>query len=181
MESLAQVTETYLDKYLLNGGWSMLLLVPFSVVALAVSLRCLLALRTAAVAPLAEQLRVRFSTPTFGGKATLEDRRAQAYDAALQLYALLQPLWALFVLAPLVGLAGSITNLMGVFERTAANPALLIPELQHALVPPMWGVAISAFCYTAAAICRARVFNVESDILQPAAMDALETPGTEAE
>src|SRR5690606_10955487 len=91
------------------------------------------------------------------------DATAASYEAALRLYALLQPLSALFVLATLVGLLGSFSALLGM-------PAPVHPHhFRQALLPPVWGLGISIFSYAAFVILRARVYAAERDILLPAA------------
>lgn len=166
------VTESYLDRFVLNGGWSMCLLLPFSVMAFAFSVRCVLALRSDNINYAAGQLHQRIQQSSDTSK---EYARDESYRAALQLYTLLQPLWTIFTLSPLVGLAGSITTLMVLFSGRLTDPGN-VAILHHAMIPPLWGVSISVVSYTVAALCRGRIYDIETEVFLPAATAANQNP-----
>lgn len=154
------MSESILAHYVLDGGWSMLLLLPASVVSVAAALRSAWMMRGTAVLDIARQLPAH-DDPL---------RPERAYAAALQLYGTLQPLVAMYVLSPLIGLLGSLTTLIPVQSHLLTPGARQVESLhaayQHALIPPFWGVAIAAFSYAAFALLRARVFRVETELLR---------------
>jgi biopolymer transport protein ExbB/TolQ len=136
----------------------MLLLVPASVVSVACALRCAWLFRGTNVQSTAQQLHPALSPA---------DR---ACTAVLQLYATLQPLTAMYVLAPLIGMLGSLTSLIPLQARLLSPGARDLEALTHtyqqALIPTFWGVAIAAFSYAAFALLRARLFRAEQELQQ---------------
>jgi hypothetical protein len=151
------VADSILTHYVLDGGWSMLLLVPASVVSVAV------ALRSAWLTRGSELQRIAAGLPG-------EGRADAAYSAALQLYGTLQPLVAMYVLAPLVGLLGGLTTLIPIQVQLLTPGARQIEVLtkayQAALLPLFWGVAVATFSYAVFALLRARIFRAESELFR---------------
>lgn len=138
----------------------MLLLVPASVVTVAAALRSAWILRDSNLKRLASEL------PEADGAA----RSEASYSAALQLYGTLQPLTAVYILAPLVGLAGSFSGLI-MLSANMSEPGMrqlqqLARSYQAALIPPFWGVTIAAVSYAAFAILRARIFRAETELFR---------------
>lgn len=135
----------------------MLLLVPASVVSVAVALRAAWLLRPAGIAAAAGELPAK-------GESNRSDA---AYAVALQLYVTLQPLVAMIILAPLIGLLGSFSALIPVQSQLLSQGARQFETLtrayQQALIPPFWGVAIAAFSYAAFAVLRSRIFRAEME------------------
>lgn len=136
----------------------MLLLVPASVLSVATALRSAWVMRSGNIRDVSRQL------PALDDPA----RADRAYAAALQLYGTLQPLAAMYVLAPLIGLLGCLTTLIPVQAQLLTPGARQIESLtlayQHALIPPFWGVAVATFSYAAFALLRARVFRIEMEL-----------------
>ena len=154
------MTDSILTRYVLDGGWSMLLLLPASVVSVAATLRTAWILRPGNLRLLTGQLPAGNDTA----------RADAAYLTALQLYGTLQPLSAMVILAPLVGLLGSLSALIPV-QSQLLSPGVrqlevLVTAYQRALIPPFWGVTIAAFSYAAFAILRARIFRAETEIFR---------------
>lgn len=156
--NLPGVDPSYLNRYVLDGGWVMLLLLPASVISLAVALRATWLLRESAVKEVAQALATEPGTEELSPSE-------RAYHAALALYGMLQPLAVLVTLAPMVGLLGS---LLIQYELTSAGSGRaaggLLPRV---LLPSIWGVAIGVFSHLAYALLRAKVFTAESEILLP--------------
>jgi biopolymer transport protein ExbB/TolQ len=126
----------------------------------AIALRGAWLLRPGAIRTVARQLPANDSA----------ERSEAGYRAALQLYGQLQPLIAMYILSPLIGLLGSLSALIPLQEQLLSPGArqmdLLTTAYQQALIPPFWGVAIAAFSYTAFAMLRARIFHIETELLQ---------------
>lgn len=156
----ARVANSLLTRYVLDGGWSMLLLLPASVVTMAVALRCFWLLRDSNLQRIASALHVTENT----------SRADTAYAAALQLYGSLQPLVAMYVLAPLIGLLGSLTALMPIQAQLSSSsprhPEAFAAAFHHALIPPFWGLSIACVSYAAFAILRAQIFRAETELFQ---------------
>jgi biopolymer transport protein ExbB/TolQ len=180
--------DTYFNHYVLNGGWAMLLLIPASVVTVAALLRGWLILRQSALSPLdknrtASAIVARLQAIADDHKRiTPDDVRAEISNETLNLYAALQPLVAMYVLAPLAGVLGAVTKLMAAYSDIASglSPEALASLTESALVPVMWGVAIAAVAYAAFATLRARLFYIETRIIRPqveaAATELLRAP-----
>lgn len=159
--------DSLLNQYVLAGGWTMALLLPAAIVALATAMRAAWLLRDKEVQKVARDLHP--ARPIEGNKGG----ESAAYAAALNLYGLLQPLSAVFVLASLIGMLGSFTAILAQpFPRGAAH-------LRQAMLPSIWGLSISVFSYAAFCLLRARVFRVEREILLPA-MDVAQSEGDRA-
>jgi hypothetical protein len=158
-----RVPDSILTSCVLDGGWSMLLLVPASVVSSAAALRSAWVVRTSNLRKIANDIHS-------GGNVEGSVRGEKAYLAALALYGTLQPLIAMVVLAPLIGLLGSLTTLMPLQSQLASTGANqldpLVRAFHHALIPPFWGVAVAAFSYAVFALLRARIFRAEMEIFQ---------------
>lgn len=171
----------YFDHYVLGGGWAMLILIPASVVALAAILRAALLFRTVALmggrggaddCPAARLVSRLKALRESAGNLTAGDARIEVQAETLRMYAMLQPLAAMFVLSPLAGLLGSITAIMNANLDAArgGNAEALAAAIERALIPAMWGVAIAAAAYTGFAFLRARLFYCEDKLLAPLAM-----------
>jgi len=145
--------KSILARYVLDGGWTMVLLLPAAVAAVATALRAGWVLRRANVRAIADQLY----------RSDDADSAAIAYAAALRLYGALQPLSALYVLAPLLGMLGSLVVLL------SNESGLAVADLRRAILPPVWGVGIAIFSYLCFVLLRARLVAVERDIFLPAA------------
>lgn len=173
--------QSYFEHYVLRGGWAMLLIVPMSVVALAAMIRAALAYRRGQIAArgdarsAASRISSRLAVLQEEYKTiTAEDVRAETTNEVLDLYALLQPLPAIFILAPVVGAIGSITHLMATMLAISRGGSVerLSQAAEAALVPLFWGVAVSAFAYLGWAVLRARLFYCERHYLRPSAEKA---------
>lgn len=162
----------------------MLLLVPASVVTVAAIVRAGLALRRGELEPgdaqrhtVAPVQRIAFRLEQIRertGALTAEDVRAEVMLEAVRLYAMLQPLVAVFVLSPLVGLLGSITGVMAANLDLAGggSPEALAAAVERALVPGFWGVLISGVAYAGYVLLRARLYHCERTFLMPGAEEA---------
>jgi biopolymer transport protein ExbB/TolQ len=168
----------------LRGGWAMLLIIPMSVVALAAILRAAAAYRREQIAGEAREktsvtrvtarlaaLREQFSA------ITAEDVRSEITRELLELYSLLQPLPAIFILAPIVGAAGSITRLMVTMLAIGRGGSVerLSLAVEAALVPLFWGVVVAGFAYLGWALLKARLFYCERYYLRPAIEEAAQS------
>lgn len=159
----------------------MLLLLPASVVAVATFIRGILLLRGSQwdggrdtiTAKLRSSLTDR---TTAGEKLTQEDARDAADDEALALYSALLPLQIVFVLAPLVGLVGTVWAMISAYLTVARTGAteLLASAMEQALIPTMWGLGIAIFSYAAFAVLRARLYYCEQHYLRPAARGSVD-------
>lgn len=177
--------QSYFEHFVVAGGWAMLLLVPASMVALASFFRALLAYRWVAVAggqqSKAAEVVARLSDlRSRHGNLSAEDIRAEIRTGVNDLYALLQPLIAVFVAAPLVGIVGSITLLMAANLDVASGGGVdrLAANYERALVPLLWGTAISALSYLGYAVLKARLYHCERNLLTPAVEEGVSSFAT---
>lgn len=165
--------ETYFQHYVLNGGWAMLLLIPASVVTLAAILRGFILLYgrgacNEAVANIQERLS---TIAGHGTKPTTEDVRAEVAGETLELYSAIQPLATMYVLTPLIGLLGSVTQVMNanVTLKSGTSAEKVGAALEAALVPTMWGLGIAVVAYAGFALLRSRLFRCERTNIMPRA------------
>lgn len=103
------------------------------------------------------------------GQITAEDVRAETAAECLSLYSLFQPLVLIFAVAPLAGLLGSVTAMMSCTLEVSRTGAVesLAAATEQALVPAMWGLAVSAIAYLGFGLLRLRLYYVEKNLLQP--------------
>ena len=156
----------------------MLLLIPASVAALGIVLRNLWALRwnvlEAKAAELAASQQRASTASSIPGDSTERE--------ILKLCAYLQPLSALFVLAPLAGLLGSLIQLSELFRRIEGGLAVSQSQaaaiFRGALLPAIWGALLSAFCYAWYAVFRSRILSAEEELFFKAADETSHTPST---
>jgi biopolymer transport protein ExbB/TolQ len=155
----------------------MLLLIPASVVAVGIVLRNLWALRWSALQARAAELVTAPRNATAFSSISGEGVEPEI----LKMCAYLQPLSALFVLAPLAGLLGSLIQLSELFERLEGGLALSQSQaatiFRGALLPAIWGTVLSAFCYAWYAVFRSRILSAEEELFYRAA-DTSGTPST---
>ena len=169
--------QSYFEHYVLGGGWAMLILVPASVVVVAVLVRGLLSLR-----------EKEFTSPSAFNRAnavvarlrqiierhknlTAEDVRAETSREILDVYAGFQPLVLITFVAPLIGLLASVLRLMAA-QRTVASTGSIEPlaaATEQALIPMAWGVGVACLAYAAFVLLRSRLYYVERELLVPAA------------
>lgn len=149
------MSESLVSRYILDAGWTMMLLVPAAIVAAATALRATWILSTKNVRRIASGL------PQDSTNLTRAEASAISSEVALDLFRYLQPLSALFVLSSLIGLLGSFTSVL-------YQPFPLLPvQLRQVLLPQVYGLSISIFCYTAFVLLRARLFALERDVILP--------------
>lgn len=158
--------ETYFEHFVLAGGWTMLLLLPGSIAAIALFARGLLMLRRSEILESESSIARRIRGVASIGEPEASVEQAKR-DEVTDLFARIQPLYVLCVLAPMIGLLGSILAIMSVnFDAAAgASPEFVAAGIERALVPSLWGVGICAFSYAAFAILRARLYWVERRLL----------------
>lgn len=155
----------------------MLLLAPASVVALATILRGFAQVNRRAGLALSARVRatVLAQYHRSGGRLSITDARTFAAESALGLYSILQPLPAIYAIAPIVGALGSVAALSRAWNSPRSLQSQRLAEaLNHAFIPLGWGLLISLIAIAGYAILRARVFWVEQTILSPAALAALD-------
>jgi hypothetical protein len=166
---------TFFEHYVLGGGWAMLLLLPALVVTLFAGVRGLLVVRAARqsgashLAARLEELHERH------GALSLHDARSEVEAMVNSFCALLLPLQAVFVLAPLAAVAGSVWRVMtAAMAASAGSVEPFAAEVEQALVPLLWGVAIAALAYGLHWMIRIAILSLERDMLIPAADEAVE-------
>lgn len=168
------------QHYVMGGGWVMLLLLPASIVAVATIFRVSARLWGRPVQQLANELRAvvlahKIQSPT---ALTLTDARVLAADSAMTLYVTLQPLSAIYAVAPMLGALGTAWALGRVWRGPASlQNKNLAAALEQAFVPLGWGLAVGLLAITGYAILRARLVRIEQEILAPAALSALNEKG----
>jgi biopolymer transport protein ExbB/TolQ len=153
-----------LKHYVLDGGWAMLLLIPASVLAVGIVLRNLWTLRWSALEDKASELET-----SQGDRAMPSSMADDVVEReVLKLCSYVQPLSALFVLAPLAGLLGSLVQLSALFERIEGGLAVSQSQaaviFRGALLPAIWGALLSAFCYAWYAVFRSRILSAEEEL-----------------
>lgn len=178
MHSPAMV-QSYFEHYVIAGGWAMVLLVPASVVVLATIIRALFALRgsrfSSATAPrdvsthtaaVAERLRAR--SRQFG-KLAADDISTEIDLEIVELYSIVQPLPAITVLAPIVGMLASVLRIMAAQRQLAGSHSVesMALAVEGSLVPLVWGLSVAGVSYLSYAIFRARLYFCESRLLRP--------------
>lgn len=166
---------TFLQTYVISAGWVMVLLVPASVVALAAMLRAALMLRSQAVinltdGPAGEVVARLRALKEAHGTVTAQDIREEIDREMLEFAALLQPLYFIFIAAPMVGLIGGVVALLP--AASMAGPmkdgAALALVVHSALVSIAWGLGVGVFAFVGFATLRARMWSVEAEELRPA-------------
>jgi hypothetical protein len=170
-------------RYVLAGGWSMLLLIPASIVSLGVFLRCLAMLRTSAATAVAGELRAQAAALLQNSpSSSLESFHTLAFAKSLSLYSTFQPLVAVYMIAPCLGFLGSLYAIREAHLRFARTNDLarLGDTLSSALVPGMWGVLVALCAAVFFVILRARLFHVETRFFLPAVTEiaTAERPAT---
>lgn len=179
------MTDSYFQHYVLSGGWPMLILLPLSVVTVATILRAILGLATGRISPaagtaapgdgtaagrVAERLdRIR----TAHGTIQASDIRAEIDAETLRLYAQIHPLGAMVLVAPLIALAGSVTQLLSanLSYQAGGSAQAFVASAEQALVPLFWGASIAAIACVGLYALRARLFHLEETRLRPAVED----------
>ncbi|MCX7718947.1 MAG: hypothetical protein N2111_11195 [Candidatus Sumerlaeaceae bacterium] len=163
---------SFFEHYVLGGGWSMLLLVPALVVALFAGVRGLLAVR--GVRRYGAEMVASRLTQLFDrhGSLSPQDVRAEVAAVVNDLCTLLLPLQAVFILAPLAAVAGSVWRVMTASVAVAGGRVEpFAAEVEQALVPLVWGVGIAALAYTFYLVNRIAILALERDVLVPAGDD----------
>ena len=166
---------TFLQTYVISAGWVMVLLIPASVAALAAMLRGALMLRSQAVTNLTDGAagevvgRLR-ALKEAHGTVTAQDIREEVDCEMLEFAALLQPLYFVFIAAPMIGLIGGVIGLMPAASvaGTMKDSAVLAGVIHSALVSIGWGLGVGVFAFVGYASLRARMWSVEADELRPA-------------
>jgi hypothetical protein len=104
------------------------------------------------------------------GTMTAADARVELEAEMIYLFVQLQPLAFLFVIAPLIGLLGSVTGVMSATLDTATGGAIenLAAAMERALIPTMWGVGVSVISYAGFALLRMRLYYCERVLVWPA-------------
>lgn len=171
--------QTFFQHYVLGGGWSMVLLVPASVVVLATIFRMVTRLWGSAPQHLAAEVRaVVLAQKQRVGSLGLADARTIAMDTATNVYMGLQPLTAIYAIAPLIGALGTAWTLGQVWRGPVSlREKNLQLALEQAFVPLGWGLLIGLAASTGYAILRARLVRLERNLLAPAAIAALYESG----
>ncbi len=166
---------TFLQTYVISAGWVMVLLVPASVVALAAMLRAAVMLRSSAVANLtdgaaAEVVARLRALKEAHGTVTAQDIREEVDREMLEFASLLQPLYVIFIAAPMVGLIGAVIALLPATSAVGfmKDGVALASVVHSALVSIGWGLGVGVFAFLGYAIFRARMWAVEADALRPA-------------
>ena len=184
--------ETYLEHYVIGGGWAMLVLLPASMLAVTLIVRGWLLLNRSHIAgtAAAEGAGTGPDTTPRGlgadtatgrvivrlrelhartGEVSPDDVRAEISSETVALYSQFHLLVALYVLAPLVGLLGSLTAIMSANLDVVAGGGAerLAAAVERALVPTLWGVGVACVAYAGFAVLRARLFLVERRTLLP--------------
>lgn len=168
--------QTYFEHYVLGGGWAMLLLLPGSMITLAVMLRGWLALRSSSLTRAADSpatrigARLALLSERFG-HLTMEDVRAEVDAEVNDLRAIFQPLLAALVIAPLIGVLGSLTAIMSANAAAAAGSGAeaLAARVEQALVPSMWGTGIALAAALGLFMLNVRLYRSARQVLEPAA------------
>lgn len=160
--------------YIIGGGWVMLLLVPASIVAVAAIFRGIARLWGRSVRELTNDVRMMVREQRRYGAISYTDARMIAADNAMAAYAILQPLSAVYALAPMLGALGCAWQLAQVWNGPESlRDKNLSAALEQAFVPLGWGLVIGLIAILGYAILRGRLVRVEMDVLAPAAIDAL--------
>lgn len=157
----------------------MLLLIPASVVVVATILRMVARLWGDSPRRLAAETRgAVIAYRQRAGSLSIADARTIAMDVAMSVYTGLQPLAAIYAIAPLVGALGTAWSLGRVWRSPSSlRNKNLQAALEQAFVPLGWGLLIGLIAATGYAILRARLVSIERNVLAPAAIDALKEPG----
>lgn len=169
--------ETYLEHYVLAGGWAMWLLLPASFLTVAVAVSTSLTLNRIRATDEEEQspagrIRTRLAQlHARHGSLSAEDVRGESETEALELFSRLQPLSAIAFLAPLTGLLGSTTALLDAYADTARRSAteFLAASVERALIPTVWGLGCAVLAGGAFFFLRAKVYRLETGVLRPVA------------
>ena len=164
------------QHYVLGGGWVMLFLVPASVVALATIFRVAMRLWGNPVHQLAKQVRAIVIAESQKNPQPLSvtDARVIAMDFAMTNYLSLQPLSAIYALAPMLGALGSTWSMSRVWSGPVSLQGKdLQAALEQAFVPLGWGLVIGLISIGGYAILRARLARIEREVFAPAAIAAL--------
>lgn len=76
---------------------------------------------------------------------------------------------AIYAVAPLMGLLGTVTGMIRTFQEFTLNPEHSVESLSHgimeALITTLWGLAIAIPAYVFVQIFRQRIFRYEKEIL----------------
>ena len=164
--------DTPIQRFFLAGGWPMAAMAGLAFAGVFFAARGLLALRrrrvekriAPAVAARLEEILRRHEA------LTADDVRAEVDAAATALYAVIQPLVAVYVVAPLAGLAATAGYLVIAWNQTATPGATPVAAAAAAaLLPSLWGAAVAALAYTAWVFLKLRLYRIERTLLTPAA------------
>jgi hypothetical protein len=173
-----EMVQSYFEHYVLAGGWAMLLLIPASVLAVAIVVRGVIAMRSGNFAESTKgteptrtmEVIARLEALSDTHKTvTAEDVRAESWREVIDLYSLLQPLPTIAFLAPLVGLLASTFRVMAA-QRQVASAASIEPlaaAVEGALIPMVWGIGVACIAYAGYAALKARLYYCERNLLVP--------------
>lgn len=168
------MSENLFQTYILSGGWAMVLLVPASIVALATIIRAVMRLWGPSVRRLTSDVRSTIIDQKSRTALTLTDARVIASDTAASIYGTLQPLSAIYAIAPMIGALGAAWSLRRVWQQPASLPnENMQTALAQAFVPLGWGIVVGLVSILGYAILRARLVTIEHNLLAPAAIAAL--------
>lgn len=170
------MAETLFHKYILGGGWVMVLLVPASIVCLATFFHAASRLWGRNPGKLAEDVRATVLDQRRRIALTLTDARVIAADTAATVYSGLQPLSVIYSIAPLLGATGTAWAFIQIWQGQPASlqGRNIGPTLENAFIPLGWGLVVGLIAITCYAILRARLVHVEQKIFAPAAIAALD-------
>ena len=199
--------KSLLEHYVLSGGICMILLVPLSVYALGLILQSYIHLRRARLlpakllkmaqainseeeyeefletlqnesSPFARMMLTYLSDQRNGQEVDAQDDPRPIEDEADRMNHFINPLTTTYVVAPLLGLLGTVTGIIRSFHQYSLqgkkNMADLVAGIDEALVTTMWGLFIAIPAYFFHAMLERRIFRYERDLYPQAVQEVLE-------
>lgn len=154
----------------------MLLLLPASIVALATVLRVLSILSSGSVKKLSEEMENNIKASYEQNKnLTSSDARDFAYDKALSVYGMLQPLTVVYAVAPLIGALGTVFSIVDSNARFGRSGDFmkLSEGIENSIIPCIWGIGIALFAVVSFGLLKSRLFKIEVGVLVPLALQTL--------
>lgn len=152
----------------------MILLLPVSVVALATTLRGFSVLSAKSVSLMENQVCESVEKSFNANRQlTVTDVRDIAYDKALSVYSIIQPLSILYSIAPIIGVLGSVVTLMtGNMKFGKSGDIVKLSEsLENSFIPCIWGIGIALVSLLGFGFLKSRLFKIESQVLVPVALE----------